>query len=89
MSDVIYTVETGEYSDHTIHGFCTTLEEAARVAQQWLDSRGYEDEPRPNDCYSWPFVYENPTNTLVGYANQAKRVRWCAADNFEQPEVPK
>jgi hypothetical protein len=86
--NTIYTVETGEYSDHTIHGFCTSLDEARKVAEQVL--RRYrdmymqpEDDPISEyDVYHWPRVFSNRANVLCSYVVGLYpiRVKWCERD---------
>jgi len=88
--NVIYTVETGEWSDHTIHAFCTTLEEAKRCAAAvWAKHREdyyiEDDEVTEHigDNYRWPRVFENAANTLRSYLFtdlHPKRVKWCDED---------
>ncbi len=89
MPDVIYTVESGEYSDHCIHGFCTTLEEAQKIARAVLAKRkqdyGHDVEP---GYYDWPVVFANPVNVPCSYLlcgrEIAERVKWCDEDQRPQ-----
>ncbi len=98
-NDVIYTVETGEYSDHTIHAFCTSLDEAKRKCAEVVElykremcfDDDEEDEPVTPDSYGWPRLFENRVNVIVShYAENmrasVRQLKWCAADPVA--EVP-
>jgi hypothetical protein len=86
----IYTVEHGEYSDHQVHGFCTSVEEAGAVARAYLAKRAkeYREDEREYltpGSYNWPKVFRNPVNTPVSYmfGEKAVRVKWCEEDTCE------
>ncbi len=83
MIEVIYTVETGQYSSHTIEAFCTTVDEARRVA-----ARVFEKQNQIYECSinSWgsPVIYANPVNTLDGFA---RRIRWHKDENIADEQA--
>lgn len=64
---MIWTVETGAYSDHTIHAFCTSEAEAIRQAEQVLTRKraelGLEEESISE--HDIPEIYRNPTDALL------------------------
>lgn len=83
---VIFTVETGEYSDHHIWGFCASLAHAqaiaATVVQRYEDD--FDDERGSLGPLSqrWPRVYSNPVGELIGHGfAEPSRVKWCDKDD--------
>ena len=87
MIDVLFTVECGEYSDHHIHGFYTSLEgakvAAAKIVKDYEDNvlNNYTSEEDRESMSTasdrWPKVFSNPTNIEA----TPTRVKWCDRDD--------
>jgi hypothetical protein len=85
VSEYIWTVEHGEYSDHTIDAFCTSEAEAILCAKYcWareLRDTGTTEDDWGEHAYSRPAIYKNATNVVAewtarGREPEPERVYW-------------